>query len=92
MTDPRDTQSGGPTARTTVDTAPGVASAAERESVHYETDPDQLVRVVHQVRPQALPPATATDDALGGPRTESVTDVWIAPETASVHEARPKGG
>jgi hypothetical protein len=86
-------QSGAPVAESTFDTDPTVASAEAREGVHYELDPDQIVKVVHQVRPDAIPLDTETDyDARGGPQAESTTDVRVTPAAASVHEARPKDG
>lgn len=91
MSQPRNIQSGAAVAESTFDTHPRVASAAERESVHYEPDPDQIVKVVHQVRPDTIPPATETDyGERGGPQPETCTDVRVTPALASVHEARPK--
>lgn len=91
MPKPRNIQSGVPVAESTFDTEPRVASADERDGAHFEADPEQIVKVVHQVRPDAIPPATETDyDERGGPQAETTTDIRVTPATASVHEARPK--
>lgn len=91
MSTPRNIQSGAPVAESTFDSDPRVVSADEREGVRLEPDPDQIVKVTHQVRPAAIPPATETDyDERGGPQPEATTDIRVTPDTASVHEARPK--
>lgn len=83
----RNIQSGTPTAVSADDDAT-VARADDRGDVHYEPDPDQLVKAVHQVRPQVLPLDTTTDfETRGGPQAESVTDVRVTPQAPSVHEA-----
>jgi len=91
MSRPRNVQSGAPVAESTFDKDPQVASAADREGTHYEPDSDQIVKVVHQVRPEAIPLDTETDyDERGGPQGEAATDVRVTPSAASVHEARAK--
>jgi hypothetical protein len=84
----RNEQSGVPVAQSTNDAA-AVASADRRDGKHYEADPDQIVKVVHQVKPRGIPVEGPTDFARhGGPQDTSVTDVAITPEVASVWEAR----
>jgi hypothetical protein len=91
MTTPRNIQSGEPVAESSFDTQPRVASAAEPEGTHYEADPDQIVKVSHQVKPESLPPDTETDyEARGGPQAEAMTDVRVTPTDGSVREARAK--
>jgi hypothetical protein len=91
MPQSRNIQSGATVAESTFDTDPQVASAAERDGTHYEPDEGQIVKVVHQVRPETIPPDTETDyDERGGPQRESTTDIRVTPAAASVHEARPK--
>jgi hypothetical protein len=85
----RNRQSGAPVAQSTEDSA-RVASADRREGLHYEADPDQLVKVVHQVKPAAIPVQGPTDyGERGGPQDNEAADVAVTPETASVWEARP---
>lgn len=80
-------QSGTPTAVSADDDA-DVARAEGRGDVHYEPNGDQLVKAVHQVRPQALSLDTTTDFKMrGGPQAERVTDVRVTPQAPSVHEA-----
>jgi hypothetical protein len=89
MTDPsRNTQSGVPVAQSSDDAAV-VASAELRDGVHYEAAPDQIVKVVHQVKPTVIPLQGPTDFSRHGESDgTSVTDVAVTPETASVWEAR----
>ncbi len=88
----RNQQSGAPVAQSTDDGAE-VAPSDIRSGVHYEPDPDQVVKVVHQVKPTSIPVEGPTDYARrGGPQDTAVTDVAITPETASVWEARPDTG
>jgi len=89
MTDPiRNSQSGASVAQSSADAAV-VASAERRDGVHYEADPDQIVKVVHQVKPPVLPLEGPTDFGRhGGSDDASVSDVAVTPETASVWEAR----
>jgi hypothetical protein len=87
---PRNIQSGVPAAETTTDDGPAVASAARRDGVHYEPDDDQVVRVVHQVKPATLPAEGPTDyDDRGGADDTSTTDVAVTPTSASVWQALP---
>jgi hypothetical protein len=90
MSNDRNIQSGVPVAESAGDAVPQVASAAERGGAHYEPDPDQGVKAVHQIKPDAIPVATPTDyEQRGGPQPETVTDIRVTPSQASVHEARP---
>lgn len=90
MTNPPDPniQSGVPTAVSTVDNG-AVGSAANRDA-HYETDADQVVKVVHQVTPDSLPNQGPTDFAKhGGQQAYTAADVKITPTSTSVWEALP---
>jgi hypothetical protein len=90
---PSNIQSGVPTAESTVDKGPVVASAEHPKDAHYEPDPDQIVRVSHLVKPDALPLDTPTDyDERGGPEDTTVTDVRVSPAEPSVWEATRDGG
>jgi hypothetical protein len=64
----------------------------EREDVHFEPDPDQLVKTSHLVRAAGpLPPeeqsAASERDAL--PAGAAVQDVRVAADEASAWDARP---
>jgi hypothetical protein len=88
-TPPRNVQSGVPVAERTGGNAE-VVRADVRDGAQYETDPDQIVKVVHQVKPAALPVQGPVDyGRRGGPQTEVSTDVAVTPETASVRDAYP---
>jgi hypothetical protein len=83
-------QAGQPLAESTFDTDRVTARAGEPDGAHYEADPDQIVKVVHQVKPATLPIEGPADPAKHGPTDDaSMLDVRVTPETASVHEALP---
>ena len=87
---PRNRNSGVPAAESAADAQPKVARADGQPDAHYEPDPDQIVKVVHQVSPDRLPPQGPTDfDAHGGPSDTRVTDVAVDPAAPSVWEASP---
>jgi pimeloyl-ACP methyl ester carboxylesterase len=74
----------------TADTSRVVSSAAERDGTHYEPDPDQIVKVVHQVKPQSLPLQGPTDvEARNHADDTTSVDVRVSPARASVQEASP---
>lgn len=82
-------QAGAPTPVSTDDQA--VVASADRIDGHYESSPDQVVKVVHQVRPQSLPHQGPTDfERHRGPQIDTVADVRVTPEEASVWEAAPR--
>jgi hypothetical protein len=85
-------QSGRRTVESTADTERVLAGADEPEGTHYEPDPDQIVKVVHQVKPESLPLEGPTDfDARDHADGTASTDVRVTPARASVREAAPKG-
>lgn len=89
---PRGTQpqAGQPLAESTFDTDRVAARADERDGTHYEADPDQIVKVVHQVKPATLPIEGPADPAQHGPTEDaSMVDVRVTPRAPSVHEALP---
>ena len=84
-------QTGVPTVESTDDDA--VVASADRLDGHYEPAPGQVVKVVHQVRPDALPHQGPTDfEKHGGPEGAQSADVRVTPEEASVWEAVPPKG
>jgi pimeloyl-ACP methyl ester carboxylesterase len=84
-------QSGRRPAEGTADTPRAPSPADEPEGTHYEPDPDQLVKVVHQVKPESLPLEGPTDfEARDHADDVAVTDVGVTPSRASVREAKPK--
>ncbi len=92
MTDPkpRNLNSGQPTA----ESAAGHGAVARRADgdpdSHYEPDPDQIVRVVHQVPLASMPMQGPTNfDERAADRARGVTDVAAIPTETSVWEARP---
>lgn len=92
MNRPPNIQSGALVAETSSDPNPTPVSAQDREGTHYETDADQIVKVVHQVKPSSIPldsPAGGGD--LHGPQSETTTDIKVTPTAGSVHEATPRG-
>lgn len=90
---PSNIQSGQPTAESTLDTPRKVAGADEPEGTHFEPDPEQGVKVVHQVRPTMLPVEGPTDDdGQGGREDATCADVRVTPTVASVREALPTDG
>jgi hypothetical protein len=87
--------------RTGLPTAPPhddqtLVASAHAPDGHYETAPDQVVKVVHQVRPDVLPQQGPTDFETRGPNGPSSADVRVTPEEPSVWDAapteRPPGG
>lgn len=69
---------------------PAVAHGNRREAVHYEADPDQLVRVRHTLAPDdALPPDIPSAQANEPDRftTARVTDITVVPLSPSAWEA-----
>jgi hypothetical protein len=83
----RNVQSGRPTA----ETEPAPSKADRPEGTHYEPDPDQIVKVVHQVKPDSLPLQGPTDFEARGPADDTAsTDVRLTPPRASVRESGPK--
>ena len=61
---PRNNQAGVPVAQGT-DGRARVASADRRDGVHYEADPDQIVKAVHQIKPAAVPVQRTTASVAG---------------------------
>lgn len=82
----RSTQSGGPVAAS----ARAITASAAQHDGHFESSPDHIVKVVHQVRPEATAVQGPTDfEAHGRLQTETLADVRVTPESASVWEALP---
>lgn len=91
MGDQDNVQSGRPTAESTVEREPVLCRADQPEGTHYEPDPDQIVKVVHQVKPDSLPLQGPTDFEARGPADDTATtDVRVTPARSSVREAGPK--
>lgn len=88
MTQPRNLQDGRPIGPAE---EPGaVAHGDRRDEVHYATDPDQGVRVVHETK-LAHPPAPemARGDATPPQDEPGVTEVFQAPDGPSSWDASP---
>ncbi|MDB5445469.1 MAG: hypothetical protein JWQ97_786 [Phenylobacterium sp.] len=69
-----------------------VATGDRREEVHFEADPDQLVKASHLVKPAGpLPPQEQSPAEERGelPAGSAVEDVRAAPQGPSVWDARP---
>lgn len=85
---PRNIQSGVPVAASA--SSGPIVSPADQHDGHYEPSAEQVVKVVHQVKPTALPPQGPTDfEVHGGSQPERQVDVRVTPEEASVWEALP---
>src|SRR3954468_6383650 len=83
--DKANVQRGVPTAESTLQHQPIVASMEDQADTHLEPDADQIVKVSHMVKPDTLPLDTPTDDSRpAGPEDVSLTDVAITTETPSV--------
>jgi hypothetical protein len=69
-----------------------VATGDRREDLHYEADPDQLVKVRATFKPgDPLPPQehSANSDIDAGPAGPPIEDVAVSPPGPSVWDARP---
>ena len=69
-----------------------VATGDRREEVHFEPDPDQLVKASHLVKPRGpLPPEEQSPAEERGELLPeaAVEDVRVAPQGPSVWDARP---
>ena len=70
-----------------------VATGNRRETMHYEADPNQLVRMRASDKPHApMPPDVPTsraDEPLRSSAAPPVEDVAVVPEEPSVWDARP---
>lgn len=91
MTQPRNVQDGRPIGP--VEDSGAVAHGDRRDEVHYEPDPDQGVRVVHEDK-LAYPPAP---ELVRGDATETqvepgVTQVAQVPDGPSSWDASPAPG
>jgi hypothetical protein len=77
----------------TPDPTEPVATGTRRETMRYEADPDQLVRVRSTFAPQAsLPPdlpTTREDEAQRFSAVPPVEDAVVVPPEPSVWDARP---
>ena len=88
---PRPNRQGGVVLAEGVDEAGVVATGDRRDEVHYEDDPDQIVRVVHEVKPVGPLP---TDEQRGRDHDDQsaaapVQEVGVSPSKASAWDARP---
>jgi hypothetical protein len=67
-----------------------IATGGRQEEIHFETDPDQLVVVRHEVRPRGpLSPQDPTGADAAAADSPPVEDVRILPQEPSVWDARP---
>jgi hypothetical protein len=68
-----------------------VATGDRREEVRYESDPDQLVKARHLVRPtgQLPPDEHCPAQERGESPGREVLDVLVAHDSPSVWDARP---
>lgn len=68
-----------------------VATGDRRDEVHYEADPDQLVKMRTLVKPDGpIPPEVTTpEDRAFDEGREPVEDIQVAPASPSVWDARP---
>ena len=88
---PSNSHAGVPVAQSTNDA--GAVSGGRDPGRHYEADADQIVTVVHEVRPETIPTQGPTDiEERGAADPATMTDVAVATDPTSVHEARPQGG
>ncbi|HEY0437537.1 MAG TPA: hypothetical protein VGC92_12925 [Phenylobacterium sp.] len=76
------------------DAEPGeVATGDRREDVHYEPDPDHLVKMKATFKPEGpLPPeedSAASERGEGAFDSPPIQDVGVAKDTRSVWDARP---
>jgi len=72
---------------------PHVAHGSRRDEAHYEADPEQLVAVKFNVKPQdPLPPeeqSAALEDGSGLSDAPPIQDVAVSTSEDSVWDARP---
>lgn len=68
-----------------------IATGDRREQVHFERDPDQLVKARHLQKPDGpLPPQEQTPGAVAAEAdSPPVEDVGVPVEESSVWDARP---
>jgi hypothetical protein len=74
------------------DDTPDVATGDRRDEVHYERDPDQLLKVRATFKPdEPLPPEehSANTDVVGAQAVPPVQDVAVVAPRPSVWDARP---
>ena len=89
---PENTQAGIPLGASQAAEDGRVATGDRRDEVHFEPDADQLVKASHLVRPEGpLPPEEHSSAGERGalPGGPAVQDVRVAPDSASVWDARP---
>jgi hypothetical protein len=69
---------------------PPMVARADRQDGHYEDDPNQLVKAVHQVKPPTIPvQGPALFDQRGRAEDTTAFDVAVTPDGPSVWEASP---
>lgn len=86
----RNVNSGRRVAESTFDQGPRVRRADGDPDAHFEADPDQIVKIVHEDRPSTIPEQGPIEfKPLGESRTPGASDAAVVPTETSVWEASP---